>query len=52
MVAEEMFGRQNRIDEADMGRAVRVTRRKNNATTDTQLACRGKGVFVDRKNKK
>jgi hypothetical protein len=48
MVAEEMFGRQNRIDEDEMGRAVRVTRRKNNTVTDTRLACHSKGVCLRR----
>jgi hypothetical protein len=49
-VTEEMFGRQNRIDEDEMGRAVRVTRWKNNTVTDTRLACHGKGVLVDRRS--
>jgi hypothetical protein len=50
-VTEEMFGRQNRIDEDEMGRAVRVTRWKNNTVTDTRLACHGKGVRLRRKTR-
>jgi len=45
-----MFGGQNRIDEAEMGRAVRVTQVENNTATRTRSACHEMGVFVLQKN--
>jgi site-specific recombinase XerD len=47
----DMFGRQNRIDEAEMGRAVRVTQVQNNTAKETRSACHEMGVFLRRKTK-
>jgi hypothetical protein len=48
-VTDAMFGRQNRIDEAETARAGWDD---TSGSTHPREACRGKGVFVSRKNKK